>query len=110
MSVPHEYFPLLVRNTSGSQSCVGNCGLSLAASNTVCRLSARPGILPRVEAVYDTWLTPKEAVAYTRLSRQVLWQAERTGQLPISGSGRGKRYRRQDLDAWMASRKPAKDA
>lgn len=56
---------------------------------------------PTVERV---WLTYPEATARTGLSDTTLWRALRSGELRASGSGRGIRFHRDELDRFMQSR------
>lgn len=51
------------------------------------------------------WLDYREASARTGLSKTTLWRAARTGKLKASGSGKGVRFHRDELDRYMGARK-----
>lgn len=54
--------------------------------------------------VEKVWLSYPEATARTGLSDTTLWRALRAGELRASGSGRGIRFHRDELDRFMESR------
>ncbi|HEY7500235.1 MAG TPA: helix-turn-helix domain-containing protein [Vicinamibacterales bacterium] len=51
------------------------------------------------------WFTPAEAASYARVNVVTLRRAVRAGQLRAFrvNAGRNLRFRRSDLDAWLAS-------
>lgn len=51
----------------------------------------------------DPWLTTEEAAAYTKRSKPTIWRHAAAGTLKSAqaGRGRGRRYKRADLDAWL---------
>ena len=55
------------------------------------------------ELVEQTWYTTREAAAYTRRHPVTVRKAAAAGTLRStqSGSGRGRRYRREWLEAWV---------
>lgn len=55
-------------------------------------------------AVERVWLNYPEAKERTGLSSTTLWRALRAGELRASGSGRGIRFHRDELDRFMESR------
>ncbi len=54
--------------------------------------------------VEKVWLTYSESTARTGLSDTTLWRALRSGELRASGSGRGIRFHRDELDRFMEAR------
>ncbi len=50
------------------------------------------------------YLTYSEAAHYCRVNRTTLWRAVKAGLLRESGPGSAVRFRRDELDRWMASR------
>lgn len=54
--------------------------------------------------VEKVWFNYPEAEERTGLSSTTLWRALRAGELRASGSGRGIRFHRDELDRWMNSR------
>ncbi len=54
--------------------------------------------------VERVWLTYSESTARTGLSATTLWRALRRGELQASGSGRGIRFHRDELDRFMGAR------
>jgi excisionase family DNA binding protein len=57
-----------------------------------------------------TWLTPREASAYTKLSVISLRRATQAGRLRAFRIGRSVRYRQHDIDQWLSSTPMAKEA
>ena len=55
-------------------------------------------------SVERVWLNGQEATARTGLSETTLWRARRRGELRASGSGRGIRFHRDELDRFMEAR------
>lgn len=56
-------------------------------------------------SVSENWFTRKEAAAYLKLGESTLAKAFMSGDSPPAAKiGRSVRYRRADLDAWMAAR------
>ena len=60
----------------------------------------------------DALLRPREAAKYLALSARKVWDlTHRDGELPYIRIGRAVRYRRMDLDNWVAKqRQPATSA
>ena len=54
----------------------------------------------------DEWLDRHAAAAYAGTTPRVIDGARRRNELPAGHVGRSARYRRSDLDAWLASRRP----
>lgn len=50
------------------------------------------------------WLTYDEAAQYTRLQPSTLRAMVSAGQIPVYGSRRCRRFRREMLDLWMNDR------
>lgn len=61
----------------------------------------------------DPWLTTAQAAEYTQRSKPTIWRHAAAGTLVSSqaGRGRGRRFKRADLDAWLraAPRLPGVD-
>jgi excisionase family DNA binding protein len=56
-------------------------------------------------AVTENWFTRREAASYLKLGESTLAKAFMSGDSPPAAKvGRSVRYRRADLDAWMAAR------
>ena len=52
----------------------------------------------------EVWLSVAEAERHTGLSYSTLWRAVVAGSLKASGRGKGRKFRRGELDRWMESR------
>ena len=61
----------------------------------------------RGNGVESPYLTYNEAANYCRVNRTTLWRAVRSGRLEASGPDAAVRFRRAELDRWMASRSRA---
>ncbi len=61
----------------------------------------------RANGVESPYLTYDEAANYCRVNRTTLWRAVRSGRLEAFGPGAAVRFRRAELDRWMASRSRA---
>jgi len=64
-------------------------------------MTTATAILPRVE-----YLSPEEAAVYIGIRPQTLanWRSTGRYKVPFVRAGRLIRYRRADLDSWLASR------
>lgn len=67
------------------------------------------------EVVQDEWLTARETSALTKFSVQTLanWRSQKIGPCftkLASGRGGRIRYRRRDVEAWLASQQEPADA
>ena len=51
----------------------------------------------------DPWLTTEQAAQYTGRAKVTIWRHAAAGTLRSEqgGRGRGRRYKRADLDAWV---------
>ena len=51
----------------------------------------------------DPWLNTEQAAAYVNRSKVTIWRHAAAGTLRSEqgGRGRGRRYKRADLDAWV---------
>jgi len=61
----------------------------------------------RANEAESPYLTYSEAANYCRVNRTTLWRAVRSGRLEAFGPGAAVRFRRAELDLWMASRSRA---
>lgn len=54
----------------------------------------------------DEWMTVKQAMAYLKVSRDTIYEYSRRGWLPYYElpSGKGRRFKRSDLDALLKRR------
>jgi len=55
------------------------------------------------DTIERSWLSYREAAAYTGLDRVTLWRAVKRGALRAGGSGRAVRFEKIELDRWMRS-------
>ena len=55
----------------------------------------------------DVFLTTEEVLAYLQVSVRTVYRLVKAGKLPAIRAGRQWRFRRRDLDAWVASQIPA---
>jgi len=53
--------------------------------------------------IADAWLTTEQAAKYTQRSKVTIWKHAAAGTLRSAqaGRGRGRRYKRADLDKWL---------
>ena len=54
--------------------------------------------------VEKVWFSYREAEERTGISSTTLWRGLRSGEVRASGSGRGIRFHRDELDKWMSNR------
>ena len=57
----------------------------------------------------DVFLTTEEVLAYLHVSVRTVYRLVKAGRLPAVRAGRQWRFRKQDLDAWVASQIPGAD-
>lgn len=65
-------------------------------------MTARP-VSDVADILGDPWLTTEQAAAYTGRSKVTIWRHAAAGTLRSAqaGRGRGRRYKRADLDTWV---------
>lgn len=57
----------------------------------------------------DKWLTIEDLSSYLKMSRTKLYQMAQKGELPGSKIGTQWRFDRDEIDAWVKSKRPAAD-
>ena len=58
----------------------------------------------------DECLTTDEVQAYLRITSRTMYRMIRSGELPAIRVGRQWRFRRSDMDRWLAQRAPMADS
>lgn len=59
-----------------------------------------------ITAPPKVWFNVREAARYCQLDQSTLWRARKRGTLKAGGVGRAVRFRRDELDKWLASGGP----
>jgi excisionase family DNA binding protein len=58
----------------------------------------------------DSYLTTSEVLAYLQVNLRTVYRLLKAGRIPAVRVGRQWRFRRTDLDAWLASQHPGREA